>query len=102
RYSYGLNISTPSPDICLCLVQGNKHRLAWLSIDRAADVPLAGGVFGEQNISCVKDPFRAIADFDLNLSIQHDHILSPRRVVPVVVVSSAGFSKKDTSRLDQF
>lgn len=68
---------------------------------RTADVPLAGGVFGEHDVSRAKDPLGAIANLDLDLPIEHDHIVSPRRVVPVVIVIPAGLPKDDTDRLDQ-
>src|SRR5688500_17649783 len=85
-------IAPPSSGIS---VQRHEDRLPRLAVHRATDVPLAGGVLGEQDVSGAEDAPRPVADLDLDVSVQHDHVLPSGRVVPVVVVVTAGLAKDD-------
>ena len=54
---------------------------------------LAGGIFGQKNLSRAQDAFCAVTSLDLDFTLKHDHILPPRRVVKIKVIVAVRFPK---------
>ena len=56
---------------------------------------LAGGVVCQKDVAGTEAPLRAIADFDLTLTGQVDHVLPSRRPMPVMEVAGRSVTEND-------
>jgi len=85
--------------IRVILIQRNKQRFPRLAADSAAYVPLAGGVFRQKDITEMKDPFRAVAEFDLDCALQIYYVLSPWSFVKIIILGAVCFPKDNPGGL---
>src|SRR5215813_2191328 len=79
----------------LSLLKDDEQRLARLASDRAADVPLAGRVLGQQDVAAAQNALGSITHLDLDLALQVHHVLPARRGVKFVVVIPLSLAKHD-------
>src|SRR5262249_55957927 len=65
------------------LIERHRRRNSRTAADHARGVALAREVLGQRDVAFTEAMDAAVAEADLDLALEGDHVLSARRVVPV-------------------
>src|SRR5262245_48280623 len=90
-----------STGVSLSIGKRDEQRDAVLAADAARDVPFAGHVLGEQDVSRPERNLPAALQLDLALTAQRDHVLPARRWMPVLKVVRRLTAELQSAHLDQ-